>query len=146
MQKRNGFMRLAALFIIAALALGCVSAFAAERATNAEAAENIAPHRFQYISTCWNNFQIGAGWKATCEGETIVSPGYLAGVMLEVQQDVGYWKTIKSWEHSDAEYMYIGETVTLTSGYKYRLKTTHTAYDSNWNVLEENIMYSNVKP
>lgn len=146
MQKKNGFMRLAALFIIAALSLGCFGVFAAETPAGVDLSEDANVCRFTYISDCWNNFQIGAGWKATCEGETRVDQGYLAGVMLELQQDVGYWKTIKSWEHSDLEYMYIGETVTITSGYKYRLKTTHTAYDSNWNVLEENVIYSNVKP
>lgn len=142
MQKKNVFMKLAAILTIAVLSLGCVGVFAAETATNAEAAEQVTPRRFQYITTYWNNFQIGSGGKTTCEGETEVSPGYLAGVTLELQQYVGYWKTIQTWEGSELEYMYIGKNWYVESGYTYRLKATHTAYDRSWNVLEEIERYS----
>ena len=142
MQKKNVFMKLAAILTIAVLSLGCVGVFASETPVSANLSEDAVVRRFTYINDYWNNFEIGSGGKATCEGETYVETGYLAGVTLELQQYVGYWKTIKTWESSDLEYMYIAKDWYVQSGYTYRLKATHTAYDRSWNILEEEVVYS----
>lgn len=73
-----------------------------------------------------------SGNTLTCSGFTYVDPGYTAKVVVELQKYYsGDWHTIKTWTAMKSLKASISETYTVTSGYSYRLKCTHSAYSGS---------------
>ncbi|HBL82417.1 MAG TPA: hypothetical protein DD391_07460 [Clostridiales bacterium] len=140
MQKKKSYLRVTAILAIMVLCFGHTGVFA-EPVSAGNEVSSVA-RRFSYITEYWNDLTLNSGGRMTCEGETYARTGYLAGVTLELQQYVGYWKTIQTAERSDLEQMYLTRDWYVESGYSYRLKVTHTAYNRSWNVLEDYISYS----
>lgn len=78
-------------------------------------------------------------------GGTEVPHGYEAYVLVELQQKNGSsWKTIKTFTDQGGSYAMVSRYYAVMSGYDYRLKLTHKAYDSNGNLIETIIKYSPV--
>lgn len=93
------------------------------------------------ITWCYNNLELKSGGKLACQGDTIVQSEYTAGVKMELQQLSGNWTTIKTWEESGVEEIYLYKEWYVEKG-SYRLKLTHTARDSSGDVIETVIKYS----
>ena len=100
--------------------------------------------RFITIVKCWNSLSLENNGKMVCCGKTEVDNGNIAGVKVELQQLNGNWTTIKTWSNADYDYVRIQKNWYVNSGYSYRLKVTHSAYDSNMNFIESSISYSDV--
>lgn len=79
---------------------------------------------------------LGSGGKLNCYGKTKVLSGYKAGIKVELQQNDGSWTTIKTWSGKASLSIEVDEDYYVTSGYQYRLKLTHTAYNSSGNLIE----------
>lgn len=79
-----------------------------------------------------------------CTGKTTVQVGYTAGLTMELQQDNGGWDTIKTWSTSGGRSVGLTKSYAVSSGYRYRLKTTHKAYNSNGSLVESIVRYSNI--
>ncbi len=94
------------------------------------------------ISTCKNDFSIKSSGKTTCIGSTMVQPGYVAGLKIELQQYNRGWKTIKNWSGSSENYVGMTKYQYVTSGYSYRLKLTHTAKTGSGSTVETVTKYS----
>lgn len=79
-----------------------------------------------------------------CEGGTKVWGNNIAGITVELQQYYGGdWHTIKEWSWADGNIdAWINESYYVDSGYSYRLKNTHCAYNSNWVWVEDTVTYS----
>ncbi len=77
----------------------------------------------------------------TCYGYTNVLSGYTAGVYVELQQDNGGWSTIASWSSRGGSTASVTKSKTVASGYNYRVKVTHSAYNSSGALIETIITY-----
>ncbi len=119
-------------------AVCCVSFASANCTLSAEAAkiDNSASVQNVIINRDYSNLTINSSGTLTCIGETGVSSGYNAGVTVELQKFDGAWYTIKSWSDSGYKFARVNETYPADSGYSYRLKVTHNAYNSSWSLVE----------
>ena len=87
---------------------------------------------------------IHEGWGyMTCRGQTKVQSGYIAGVIAELQRKEGsYWNTIETASGTGWDDVNVTDSWYVASGYEYRVKSSHYAYDANWNVVESDTKYS----
>lgn len=84
------------------------------------------------------------GWGyMTCRSQTKVQSGYIAGVIAELQRNEGsYWNTIETVSGTGWGDVGVTDSWYVASGYEYRVKSSHYAYDANWNVIESDTKYS----
>lgn len=83
-----------------------------------------------------------SGSTMNCTGKTVVNSGYKANVAMELQQYDGGWVTIKSWNSTGGTRAELSKSYSVSSGYSYRLKTTHRAYNSSGSLVESIEKYS----
>ena len=140
--KKKGFKKALAIVMAAAmcLALPGIGTYAKEIPSNV----GIAPTNI-IIAAC-DNYLVWEGTN-TLEvyGGTLVPNGYEAYVKVELQQKNGTsWTTIKTWTDRYEAYAMVSRNYAVMSGYQYRLKLTHKAYDSNGNLIETITKYSDI--
>ena len=87
-------------------------------------------------SLTWNS-----STSVTCTGSTKVPSGYTASVVVELQQDSGEWNTIATWSNKAATTASVTKSKTVASGYDYRVKVTHSAYNSSGALIESIVTY-----
>ena len=122
------------------LALPGIGTYAEELPANI----GIAPANI-IISATENLLEWKSSGTLNVYGGTQVPYGYEAYVKVELQRKNGTsWTTIKTWTDQDTEYAMVGSYYAVTSGYQYRLKLTHKAYDSNGNLIETITKYSDI--
>ena len=143
MKKLNLFKKVSALCMALMLVAGVTASAAVpgvgvsvNNVGGSNSVQNIA------IATMSNNLTKGTSGKLTCEGATTVRSGYYAEVVVELQKYDGGWYTIATWSDTDSDFASVSKTYTATSGYSYRLRLTHTAYDRNWNYIESFVKFS----
>lgn len=83
-----------------------------------------------------------SGSSMNCYGKTTVPAGYKASVIVELQKYNGGWATINRWSATGGISAVVSKSYGVESGYKYRVKTTHRAYDSNGKTIETIVKYS----
>lgn len=142
--KKSGFKTLMAVTAMTVGIMGtAVNAYAeAERLVP----ENnfVSPYYVAISKTSGNLSDSGNG-KLACTAQTIVSASYTAEVEMELQKQVGTrWTKVYLTSKKSVLTAKISETRSVDSGYSYRLKTTHRAYDSDGNLIEETTSYSSV--
>lgn len=140
--KKKGFKKALAIVMAAAmcLALPGIGTYAKEIPSNI----GVAPANI-IIGSCDSSL----AWENTNTlevfGGTQVPNGYEAYVKVELQRQNGTsWTTIKTWTDRYEAYAMVSSYYAVTSGYKYRLKLTHKAYDSNGNLIETLTSYSDI--
>ena len=84
-----------------------------------------------------------SGNTMNCYGYTTVPNGYKAGLVIELQKYDGGWTTIKTWSSTGSTRTEMSRTHSVSSGYRYRLKTTHKAYKGAGGTAETIVKYSN---
>ena len=140
--KKKGFKKALAIVMAAAmcLALPGIGTYAKEIPTDIE----IAPANI-IISATENLLEWKSSGVLEVYGGTQVPPTHEAYVKVELQQKNGTsWTTIKTWTDQGGSYAMVGSRYAVTSGYQYRLKLTHKAYDSNGNLIETITKYSDI--
>ena len=100
----------------------------------------IAPN-YIAISSTYTALYKNSNGSLNCDADTVVWRDN-AGVKAELQRYDGGWKTIKTWSDKGEDFASVDNDWFVASGYDYRLKTTHYAYDSNWNTVETVVKYS----
>ena len=136
--------KLAAIMAVGVICFSGTNAFASDQnllQIPVKSSGYVSPY-FKVIISYWNNLTLSSGGKLACEGRTQVQDGYKAGITIELQQDNNGWSTIKTWNGSDWDTIYLSEDWYVESGYSYRLKLTHTALDSDDAILDSFISYS----
>lgn len=113
----------------------CLTTLVCPIAVNAETPENTVTPRYIAMASTGVDLQLGLFGKLTCIGKTGVQYGYTAEVIVELQQS-GNWHTIQTWTDRGSTAALVEQTYYVESGYTYRLKVTHTSYDSNGRVVE----------
>ena len=83
-----------------------------------------------------------SGSSMNCYGKTSVPAGYKASVIVELQKYNGGWATINRWSATGGISASVSKSYGVESGYKYRVKSTHRAYDSNGKTIETIVKYS----
>ena len=141
--KKNVLSKVTAVIVSGIICFGCTSVYASNHNASQTIAsgKSISPY-FIVIISCWNNLTLNSGGRLTCEGETQVQDEYIAGITIELQQDDDGWTTIKTWSGLDWDNIYLSKDWYVLSGYSYRLKLTHKALDSDGNIIETFIKYS----
>lgn len=94
------------------------------------------------ITTMSNNINISSGY-LSCYGRTETTSGYKSAVTVYLQYYDGGWVDLYSWTETGSSSATVDEIYRATSGNRYRLKLSHKAYDSNWNLVETITKYSN---
>ncbi|MBQ7900947.1 MAG: hypothetical protein IJ365_03150 [Clostridia bacterium] len=106
----------------------------------ADTGEIIVTPRYTHIAQHQNNLSVSTSGVLSCYGKTNVYYPYVAGVTVELQKN---GSTIKTWSNNrDTISAVVDETYSAVSGNTYRLRLTHTAYDSDGNLLETVVTYS----
>ncbi len=135
-------LALLAAFILSLSSISTLNCFADE--TDVKIVEEIAL-RYVGIDSISHYFDISSNGTATCYGTTRSSSGYTAKVKVELQRKKsGSWSTIKSWTATNSSYAVIDKEYSVTSGYSYRLKVTHSALDGNGTVQSSVTNYSTI--
>ena len=140
--KKKGFKKVLTIVMAAAmcLALPGIGTYAKEIPVDI----GIAPANI-IISATENLIEWTGTNTLQIHGGTQVPDGYEAYVKVELQQKNGTsWTTIKTWTDRDTDYAMVSRYYAVTSGYQYRLKLTHIAYDSNGNLIESIPDYSDI--
>ena len=140
--KKKGFMKALAIVMASAmcLALPGIGTYAKAFPSNI----GIAPANI-IIEACDNYLVWESSGVLEVYGGTEVPHGYESYVKVELQQKNGTsWTTIKTWTNQGGSYAMVSSYYAVTSGYKYRLKLTHKAYDSNGNLIETITDYSDI--
>ncbi len=83
-----------------------------------------------------------SGNTMNCYGYTTVPNGYKAGLVIELQKYDGGWATIKTWSSTGGTITEMSRTHSVSSGYRYRLKTIHKAYNGAGGTAETIVKYS----
>lgn len=83
-----------------------------------------------------------SGNTMNCYGNTKVPSGYSSGLTMELQKYDGGWTTIKTWSSTGGTSATLSRTHSVSSGYRYRLKTTHKAYNGAGGTAETIVKYS----
>lgn len=142
--RQNILGKVMASIAAVSICFSSISVSATEQKTSIASAQlnaSVSPY-FIAIVSFFNNLTLNSSGKLTCEGETEVQYGYIAGVTVELQQYNGQWNTIKTWSASDSTIVYLSRDWYVTSSYQYRLKLTHTAINSSGTVVESFTSYS----
>ena len=129
----------AAVAMCLSLQLGAMPASAALPSTG-----DIVSPNYIVINATENDFVLKSLGYFECYGSTDVPMGYVAYVKVELQQNDGGWDTIKTWSNKGGTNAFIEQNYAIMSGYSYRLKLTHKAYDSNDNLIETITEYSDI--
>lgn len=134
--KKNQRKKLIAVTMAAVACLSSSGTMAfAQDARAIGGTDIIVPYNIAITQT-ENSLDLGSGGKLNCYAKTYVQSGYKAGVKVELQQKAGSWTTIKTWSGKANLSVEVDEDYYVTSGYQYRLKLTHTAYNSSGSVIE----------
>ena len=145
MKKLNLFKKATAISMALMLVIGVTAS--AKGPSTGESVNNVgSSDSVQNIAIVQmsNNLTKGSLGKLTCEGSTSVQSGYYAEVTMELQQYNGGWSTIKTWSSSGSYFASLTKTYYVDTNYSYRLRLTHTAYDSNWNYIESFVKFSRI--
>ena len=140
--KKKGFKKALAIVMAAAmcLALPGIGTYAKEIPIDT----GIAPANI-IIAACDTALEWNGTNTLQVYGGTEVPHGYEAYVKVELQQYTGSgWTTIKTWTDRYESYAMVSKNYAVMSGYNYRLKLTHKAYDSNGNLIETLTSYSDI--
>lgn len=141
--KKNKLKKTIAIFLSAACMCGTSSIALAEGGNgNGEDNNSLVSPMYIAISTTYTSLTVNSNGSFKCAGNTMAHIGYNAGIVAELQKYDGGWTTIKSWSNYDARTAAVSNNWFVESGYSYRLKTTHYAYDSNWNQVDSVVKYS----
>jgi len=143
--KKKCLRKVVAIMAAVSMCIGCINVFAevSNKAIDLEQRNSLVSPLFLAIISYYNNLTLNSGGRLTCDGKTTVQYGYIAGVTIELQQYNGGWNTIKTWgESTDYTLVSVSNDWYVASGYQYRLKLTHRAYNNSWNEIESYISYS----
>ncbi len=139
--KINGFKRIA----IGALIAWCLifQNMIVYTEVLSESNNIVAPTNI-IIVTASNSLKVLNSGKLSCVGVTITPISYTASVKVELQYINGVtWETVLVFSQEGNGSAVVDEHCNPPEGGgRYRLKITHRAYDSNENLIEEIIKYS----
>lgn len=146
--KNQRTMQLAAAVSAGALSLSLAAAPlpAAAAAPLPPSAGGIVSPLYAIITRMDQDLTLLSGGIMQCEGYTKVNSAYSAKTIVELQQNNGGWKTIKTWVKTGGTAAEIDETQAVAKGYDYRLLVTHSAYNANGTLAEIKQLPSNTVP
>jgi hypothetical protein len=99
---------------------------------------------FIALKTHTNNLDIEDNI-ATCIGSAMCLNSHSVQLTLYLERYTGNgWTTVRRWDGDKDMYSYVNETITVSSGYNYRVKSIATVYDKNNKVVEAPFLYSNL--
>jgi hypothetical protein len=140
--KKTVLCKAIASIVAISICLSGISAFGQKDSIASVQTNTLVSPFFVAIVIYVNNLTLNSGGRLSCEGETEVQYGYIAGITIELQQYNGQWNTIKTWNASDSTIVSLNNDWYVASGYQYRLKLTHTAMNSSRTVIESFTSYS----
>lgn len=146
--KNQRTMQLAAAVSAGALSLSLAAAPlpAAAAAPLSPSAGGIVSPLYAIITSMDQELNLLSGGVMSCYGGTTVTAFYSAKTIVELQQNNGGWKTIKTWVKTGGTSAEIDETQAVVKGYDYRLLVTHSAYNANGTLAEIKQLPSNTVP
>lgn len=116
-----------------------------EADTSDDEDEGIVPY-YIAIKSHDKKLSISSSGTATCTGSTTVFSGYKAYTVVELQRKSnGTWSSIDSWSATGGTTASVNKSRSVSKGYSYRVKVTHTAINtSTGNAAEKLIEYDYV--
>ena len=110
---------------------------------NSVEGHEISPN-FIALKSHINNLKIENN-TATCTGSATCLNNYTVKITVYLERYVNNnWISVNNWSGDKDIYSYVNKTSSVSSGYKYRVKSIATVYDKNNNVVENPVLYSDV--
>lgn len=141
--KKSNVKKVVTIVAILSVCFNTLTTFAESDKSRFISANNVIMPMNIAIAATGNELTLGSGGKLSCFGETETHAGYVAEVIVELQKLNGGWETIVKWTDKAEDYAVIDNSRYVSSGYSYRLKITHKAYNSNGTLVETITKYSN---
>lgn len=111
------------------------------------ASSDIAPYRYDYVSSCAASLNITNRGLATCYGDISLRRGVNAEmtVTLYKSTDKRNWDYVTSWEVSGSSMLVLEKNYYVMSGYYYKAELSADVYNSNGSFLENVTSTSSIK-
>ena len=111
------------------------------------ASSDIAPYRYDYVSSCAASLNITNRGLATCYGDISLRRGVNAEmtVTLYKSADKRNWDYVTSWDTSGSSILMIEKNYYVMSGYYYKAELSADVYNSSGSFLENVTSTSSIK-
>lgn len=111
------------------------------------ASSDIAPYRYDYVSSCAASLNITNRGLATCYGDISLRRGVNAEmtVTLYKSTDKRNWDYVTSWEVSGSSMLVLEKNYYVMSGYYYKAELSADVYNSSGSFLENVTSTSSIK-
>lgn len=108
---------------------------------------DIAPYRYDYVSSCAASLNITNRGLATCYGDISLRRGVNAEmtVTLYKSADKRNWDYVTSWDTSGSSILMIEKNYYVMSGYYYKAELSADVYNSSGSFLENVTSTSSIK-
>ena len=102
------------------------------------ASSDIAPYRYDYVSSCAASLNITSRGLATCYGDISLRRGVNAEmtVTLYKSTDKRNWDYVTSWDTSGSSILSLEKSYYVMSGYYYQAELSADVYNSSGSFLE----------
>ena len=111
------------------------------------ASSDIAPYRYDYVSSCAASLNITNRGLATCYGDISLRRGVNAEMTVTLYKttDKRNWDYVTSWEVSGSSMLVLEKNYYVMSGYYYKAELSADVYNSSGNFLENVTSTSSIK-
>lgn len=111
------------------------------------ASSDIAPYRYDYVSSCAVSLNITSKGLATCYGDINLRRGVNAEmtVTLYKSTDKRNWDYVTSWDTSGSSMLVLEKNYYVMSGYYYKAELSADVYNSSGSFLENVTSTSSIK-
>ena len=111
------------------------------------ASSDIAPYRYDYVSSCAASLNITNRGLATCYGDISLRRDVNAEmtVTLYKSADKRNWDYVTSWDTSGSSILMIEKNYYVMSGYYYKAELSADVYNSSGSFLENVTSTSSIK-
>lgn len=111
------------------------------------ASSDIAPYRYDYVSSCAASLNITNRGLATCYGDIRLRRGVNAEmtVTLYKSTDKRNWDYVTSWDTSGSSMLSLEKSYYVMSGYYYKAELSADVYNSSGSFLENVTSTSSIK-
>ena len=111
------------------------------------ASSDIAPYRYDYVSSCAASLNITNRGLATCYGDISLRRGVNAEMTFTLYKsaDKRNWDYVTSWDTSGSSILMIEKNYYVMSGYYYKAELSADVYNSSGSFLENVTSTSSIK-
>ena len=111
------------------------------------ASSDIAPYRYDYVSSCSISLNISSRGRATCTSDISLRRGVNAEMTVTLYKSTNKrnWDYVTSWDTSGSSSLVLEKNYYVMSGYYYKAELSADVYNSSGSFLENVTSTSSIK-